>query len=73
MWESEIMEKLVVKDGCIGCGICIGENPDYFEFGDEGLSVVVKPEVAKEDKGRILDSIEKCPVEVIVIEEEKTE
>ena len=67
------MEKIVIKDGCIGCGICIGENPDYFEFGDDGLSVAVKPEVAPEDKARILDSVERCPVEVILIEEEKTE
>lgn len=65
------MEKLIVKNECIGCGICIGENPDYFEFGDDGLSKVVKPEVAAEDKERILNSVEKCPVEAIVIEEEK--
>lgn len=65
------MEKLVVKEGCIGCGICIGENPDYFEFGDDGLSKVVKEEVAPEDKERLLGSVEKCPMEVVVIEEEK--
>ena len=65
------MDKLVVKDECVGCGICIGENPDYFEFGDDGLSKVIKPEVAPEDKERILGTIEKCPVEAILIEEEK--
>lgn len=65
------MEKLVVKDGCIGCGICIGENPDYFEFGDNGLSHVVKEEINSEDKERLLNSVEQCPAEVIVIEDEK--
>ena len=65
------MEKLVVKDGCIGCGICVGENPDYFEFGDNGLSHVVKEEVDSKDKERLLNSVEQCPAEVIVIEEEK--
>lgn len=65
------MEKLVVKEGCIGCGICIGENPDYFEFGDDGLSRVIKEEVPAEDKERLLNSVEQCPAEAIVIEEEK--
>ncbi len=65
------MEKLVVKDGCIGCGICVGVNPDYFEFGDDGLSRVVKEEVNSDDKERLLTSVEQCPAEVIVIEEEK--
>lgn len=65
------MEKLVVKDTCIGCGICVGENPDYFEFNDDGLSKPIKPEVKPDDKQRILDTIEKCPVEAILIEEEK--
>ncbi len=65
------MEKLIVKDTCIGCGICVGENPDYFEFGDDGLSIPSKTEVLPEDKARILDTIEKCPVEAILIEEEK--
>lgn len=66
------MEKIVVKnDCCLGCGLCVNDNPDYFEFDDMGLSKVIKEEIKEEDKARILDSIEKCPVEAIIIEEEK--
>ena len=64
------MEKLIVKETCIGCGICVGENPDYFEFNDDGMSVPTKKEVLPEDKQRILETIEKCPVDAILIEEE---
>jgi ferredoxin len=66
------MQKVVVKkESCIGCGLCVSSNPDYFEFNDEGLSVVIKEELNLEDKPRILDSVENCPTEAIVIEEEK--
>ena len=64
------MEKLIVKETCIGCGICVGENPDYFMFNDDGMSVPAKKEVLPEDKVRILETIEKCPVDAILIEEE---
>ena len=36
------MEKLVVGDSCIGCGLCVASNDKYFEFNDEGLSKVKK-------------------------------
>lgn len=66
------MEKLkVIKEKCIGCGMCVGQNPEYFTFGDDGLSTVIKEEVNPEDKKNILESIEMCPTEAILIEEEK--
>lgn len=66
------MEKLKVnKSKCIGCGMCIGQNPDYFTFDDDGQSKVIKEEVKAEDKNNILQSIDMCPTEAIVIEEEK--
>lgn len=66
------MEKLkVIKEKCIGCGMCIGQNPDYFTFDDDGQSTVIKEEVTPEDKARILESIDMCPTDAIIIEEEK--
>jgi len=63
------MDKLVVKkDKCIGCGICVNDNPAYFEFDDEGLSEVKKESVDVKDKEALLDTIEQCPTEAIVIE-----
>ncbi len=65
------MEKVkVIKEKCIGCGMCVGQNPDYFTFDDDGLSKVIKEELDPNDKMRILESVEMCPTEAIIIEEE---
>ena len=65
------MEKLRVKDSCIGCGLCVKQKEKYFEFNDEGLSSVKKEIVDEEDKAELLNLVESCPGEAIVIEEEK--
>ena len=49
------MEKIIVdKDLCIGCGMCVGSNPDYFAFNDEGYAEALDIEVKNEDKNEIL-------------------
>lgn len=65
------MEKLKVKDSCIGCGLCVAQSEKYFEFNDEGLSSVKKEVIDPEDKEELLNLVESCPGEAIVIEEEK--
>lgn len=65
------MEKLTVKEGCIGCGLCVSSNEKYFEFNDEGLSSVKQEVVDEEDKKDLLNIVESCPAGAIVIEEEK--
>ena len=65
------MEKLTVKEGCIGCGLCVSSNEKYFEFNDEGMSRPKQEEVDPEDKAELLNIVESCPGEAIVIEEEK--
>ena len=51
--------------------MCIGANPEHFQFNDEGLSTVVKPEVTNEEKPNVLECVEMCPTDAIVIENEK--
>ena len=65
------MEKLRVTDSCIGCGLCVSQNEKYFEFNDEGLSKVKQENVDPEDKNSLLELVESCPGEAILIEEEK--
>jgi ferredoxin len=65
------MEKLRVNEGCIGCGLCVSSNDKYFEFNDEGLSKVKQEIIDPEDKAELLNLVESCPGEAIVIEEEK--
>ena len=66
-----IMEKLRVNENCIGCGLCVNQFENYFEFNDEGLSFAKDVEVKEEDKNSLLSVIDACPAEAIVIEEEK--
>ncbi len=65
------MEKLRVNENCIGCGLCVSQMDNYFEFNDEGLSSVKEENVKEEDKKELLNIVESCPVGAIVIEEEK--
>jgi len=65
------MEKLKVNEACIGCGLCVAQNDKYFEFNDEGFSKVKQEVIDESDKKDLLNIIESCPAEAILIEEEK--
>lgn len=66
------MEKVVIKEGsCIGCGMCVHQNPEYLIFNDSGHAEAIGKEIEKEDKSSILESVECCPTEAICIVEEK--
>lgn len=65
------MEKLRVNENCIGCGLCVNQFEQYFEFNDEGLSVAKDVEINENDKKELLNIVEACPAEAILIEEEK--
>lgn len=65
------MEKLRVNENCIGCGLCAAQFDKYFEINDEGFSQVKQENVDEEDKKELLNIVEACPGEAIVIEEEK--
>ena len=40
------MKKVIVdKDACIGCGFCVSQASDVFEFDVDGLSKVKKESV----------------------------
>ncbi len=64
------MKKLKVNtEGCIGCGACVGLDPEHFDFNDEGYSVVTKEENIDSELAQTV--VEACPVAVISYEEEE--
>lgn len=65
------MEKLRVNENCIGCGLCVNQFENYFEFNDDGLSVAKDVAIDENDKKELLNIVDACPGEAIVIEEEK--
>ncbi len=63
------MKKLkVLTDQCIGCGACVGIDPEHFDFNEDGLSKVISEENLQSEA--IQDAIESCPVGIISIEED---
>ena len=64
------MEKVIVdKDLCIGCGMCVQNNPEYFAFDDEGHAEAIDVELKNEDKNEILDRVDECPGQAIKVEQ----
>ena len=63
------MKKLkVLTENCIGCGACVGIDPEHFDFNDDGLSHVISEENLESEA--LQNAIESCPVSIISIEEE---
>lgn len=70
--QGGTMKKLIVKDGCIGCGACVAIDNEHFDFNDEGLSSVISNENLETDE--VKNAIASCPVGVIkLVEEENAE
>lgn len=64
------MKKLkVLTENCIGCGACVGIDPEHFDFNEDGLSHVISEENLESEN--LQNAIESCPVGIISIEEEQ--
>ena len=62
------MEKIkVLTDQCIGCGACVGIDPEHFDFNEDGLSHVISEENLESEA--LKDAIDSCPVGIISLEE----
>lgn len=59
------MKVKVNRDACIGCGACAAICDNVFEIDDEGLSVVIKEDIDKEEEQEVRDAIEACPTAAI--------
>ena len=64
------MEKIVVNENCIGCGMCIAIDSEHFDFEDN-LSKPISNENL--DSEALKNAIDSCPVGAIKIEEENNE
>ena len=54
---------------CIGCGACVGIDPDHFDFNDSGLSTVITQENL--DSEDLAQAIGGCPTGAISIEDDE--
>lgn len=51
------------KDLCIGCGTCVSIAPKSFKLTDNGKAEVIEPQ--EDDKTKIKEAIDSCPVSAI--------
>ena len=54
---------------CIGCGACVGIDPEHFDFDDSGLSSVINQDNTESED--LEQAVEGCPTGAITVEEEK--
>lgn len=65
--KDVIEMKVVIQDGCIGCGMCEGTCPEVFRIGDDGLAQVYT-EVDSSTEETAVEAANGCPVGVIEVE-----
>lgn len=66
------MEKITInKDACIGCGMCVHLLPEYLVFDEMGHAEPVGKELDPNDKSTALEAVDSCPVQAVLVEEEK--
>ncbi len=63
------MKKVCVNSvKCIGCGACVGLDPEHFDFSDAGLSEAISQENLESEA--LIQAKEGCPTAAIEITEE---
>ena len=49
------------RDRCTGLGICESIAPDHFEIADDGAVVVLRDDVAPNERATLEDAVRSCP------------
>jgi ferredoxin len=58
----------IIRDLCIGCGLCAEICPEVFVMGDDMIAQVIGQEVPAELEDKVRNAAASCPVEAITIE-----
>lgn len=59
------MKVKVIKEKCLGCGMCVGINSDVFSFDDDGLAKADNDKINDENKDQVEEAKNSCPVGAI--------
>lgn len=62
------MKAFVNKDKCFGCGSCIANMENVFEFDDDGKAKVIVNEITEKDtQEKVIDFVDNqyCPGDAI--------
>lgn len=58
----------IIKDSCIGCGLCNATVPEVFDWDDDGKMVAVVDEVPAGQEAAVDGAVADCPTQAIVVE-----
>lgn len=62
--------KVSIDDSlCTGCSLCVGDLPEVFEMGDDGLAKVIVAEPTGDLAERAQETAPTCPASAIIIED----
>jgi ferredoxin len=62
------MIAVVIRDLCIGCGLCAEICPDVFVMGDDMVAEVIGDQVPAAFEDKVRNAAASCPVEAITLE-----
>ncbi|HDQ46200.1 MAG TPA: ferredoxin [bacterium] len=62
------MKITILRDVCIGCGVCADLSPGVFEMDGENIAVVNR-DPGPEEVDSVREAAESCPVDAIDIGE----
>lgn len=57
----------VIKEDCIGCGVCNSICPEVFEMDDDGLAVAQEGDFPADMEDSVRDAADSCPTDAIKI------
>jgi ferredoxin len=64
------MSRLSVDRGlCEGYANCVFQAPDVFDLGDDDIVTVLTEEVSADDRVRIEEAVESCPVAALTLKD----
>jgi ferredoxin len=63
------MKARVIKEECIGCGLCAGIAPEVFVMTDDGVAEAIEGEIPVIHQNATREAAEACPVSAIEVEE----
>ena len=58
------MKAEVIKESCIGCGLCVATCPEVFSFDEDGIAIA-NGKVSDEIYASVESARNACPVEAI--------
>lgn len=57
-------------EACQGYANCVMPAPEVYDIDDEGTVVLLKEEISEEERAKVDEAVNSCPVSALSIEDE---